>query len=203
VVLPAVVDAFAERWWRLPPRGRTLAITLLCATLLLAGHGYVARVQTRWGGTPRRALIAVDDATIGERPHLRAVRLPPAMVPPDAPQALAPDVRLTLALPRGAVLTRAHVSPRGPAVGLDPDLRVVPLPIEPGLAIAPGSVVDVWVLAAAPGRSQRVASRRPVVGVASDDGDDPVALVGLAASEVGAALRGLTDGRVLLTQAPP
>lgn len=202
IVLPAAIDRCSERWWRLPPRVRLLAIALLGGALLLAVHSHVARVQARWGGPPRRALIAVDDATIGDHPQLRAVRLPPAMVPPDAPQSLEPDARLALALPRGAVLTRAHVSPRGAAVGLDPDLRVVPLPIASGVDIKPGSVVDVWVLDTAPGSSRRVASRRPVVGVTDDD-DDPTALVGLETSEVGAALRGLTDGRVLLTQAPP
>lgn len=172
--------------------------------VLVAVNAYVARVQARWGGPPRRALIAVDDASVGERPDLRVVLLPPAMVPRDAPQALEPDVRLALALPAGAVLTRAHVSPRGPAVGLDPHLRVVPLPVEPGLDISAGGRVDVWVLAAAPGRAQRVARRRPVVGVAADDDADQLtALVGLATHEVAAALRGLADGQVLLTHAPP
>ncbi|CAN5892844.1 hypothetical protein BH23ACT10_BH23ACT10_21530 [soil metagenome] len=203
MALPALLDACSERWWRLPPRVRLLAIAALCGAVVLAAHGYVAQVQQRWGGPPRRALIAVDDVTVGGRPDLRSVLLPPAMVPPDAPRSVEPDVRLALALPKGGVLTRAHVSPRGPAVGLDPDLRVVPLPVEPGLDIGAGGVVDVWVLAATPGRSRRVASRRPVVGVTSDDGDDPTALVGLATSEVGAALRGLADGSVLLTQAPP
>lgn len=203
IALPALLDGCSERWWRLPPRARLLAGVALCAALAIAVHAYVARAQHRWGGPPRRALIAVDDVTVGSRPDLRSVLLPPAMVPPDAPRSVEPDVRLALALPKGAVLTRTHLSPRGPAVGLAPDLRVVPLPVEPGLDIAAGGVVDVWVLAATPGRSRRVASRRPVVGVTTDDGDDPTALVGLATSEVGAALRGLADGSVLLTQAPP
>ncbi|MBW3606186.1 MAG: hypothetical protein KY460_15045 [Actinobacteria bacterium] len=182
---------------------RLVVVAAACTMVLLAVHAHVARVQARWGGPPRRALIAVDDASVGARPELRAVLLPPAMVPRDAPQSLEPDVRLALALPAGAVLTRTHVSPRGPAVGLDPHLRVVPLPVESGLDITPGGRVDVWVLAAAPGRAQRVARRRPVVGVADDDADQPTALVGLATHEVAAALRGLAEGQVLLTQAPP
>ncbi len=201
--LPTAVDRWCERWWRLPPRVRVLLILLLLAVALIAGEARVARAQRRWGGPPRRALIAVADAHVGAKPDLRQALLPPAMVPPHALQTVAPDTRLALALPEGTVLTRAHVSPRGPAVGLDPGVRVVPLPVQPGLDIHPGGSVDVWVLAAAPGRSRRVAQRRPVVGVTTTDDDEATALVGLATGEVGATMRGLADGQVLLTQAPP
>ncbi len=201
-VLPPALDRCCERWWRMPPRIRVLALLLLVAAVLVTGQVRVARAQRRWGGPPRRALIAVTDTHVGERPSLRATLLPPAMVPPDAPQTVDPDARLALALPAGAVLTRAHVSPRGPAVGLARDLRVVSLPVQPGLDIHPGGSVDVWVLTAAPGRAHRVARQRPVVGVTTTD-DESTALVGLASAEVGGTMRALADGQVVLTQAPP
>jgi len=201
--LPAALDRCSERWWRLPPRVRVLAIVATVCCLLALDQYRVVRMRQQWGGPARRALVAVEDAHVGDHPRLRTVALPPAMVPPDAPQTVADGARLTLALPEGAVLTRAHVSPRGPAVGLDPGLRVVPLPVPPGLEIGAGARVDVWILTEGPDRSRRVAQGRAVLAVSTADGDDPVALVGLAAGEVAATVAGLAAGDVLLTQAPP
>ena len=65
------------------------------------------------------------------------------MVPAAPPRWVDSDGRLALALPAGAVLTRAHLSPEGPAAGLDPELRAVPLPVPPGLDIAVGAKVLV------------------------------------------------------------
>ena len=203
LVLPTMLDRLSERWWSLAPRMRTLLVVLVVVLLMGGGQWRIAEAQRRWGGPPRRALIAVRDVAAGQRPPLQPARLPPALVPPDAPQRIDDGVRLALALPKGAVLTRAHVSPRGPAAGLDHDLRVVPIPVDPGWDVRPGSWVDVWVLAPEPARSTLIARRRPVVAVNSTDGDDRSALVGLAASEVAAVMRGLVDGQVLLTQAPP
>lgn len=200
--LPAALDRCSERWWRLSPRLRALSVVLAFCSLLAVDQWRLAEAQQRWGGPPRRALVAVDHAHVGDRPALRAASLPPAMVPPDAPQRIGDDARLALALPKGAVLTRAHVSPRGPAVGLDPGLRVVPLPVPPGLDIGAGARVDVWVLTDGPDRSRRVARGRTVLTVAAGD-EDPVALIGLAAGEVAATVAGLAAGDVLLTQAPP
>jgi len=201
--LPAALDRCSERWWRLPPRVRALALVLAACSLLALDQWRVAQAQQRWGGPARRALVAVEHAHVGDHPALRAVSLPPAMVPPGAPQRIADDARLALALPEGAVLTRAHMSPRGPAVGLDPGLRVVPVPVPPGLDIGAGARVDVWVLTDAPDRSRRVARGRMVLAVSAADDEDPVALIGLAAGEVAATVAGLASGDVLLTQAPP
>ena len=201
--LPAALDRCSERWWRLPARLRVLTIVLAVCSLLALDQWRVAHTQQRWGGPARRALVAVEHAHVGDHPAVRAVSLPPAMVPPAAPQRIADDVRLALALPEGAVLTRAHVSPRGPAVGLDPGLRVVPLPVPPGLDVVAGARVDVWVLTDGPGHSRRVARGRSVLAVSTADDEDPVALIGLAAGEVAATVAGLASGDVLLTQAPP
>lgn len=201
VALPAALDRCSERWWRLSPRTRMVVMLAVLAALLISSELRVAYARDRWGGPPRRALVAVHDTAVGQQPRVRAVRLPPALVPPDAPQQVAGGARLAFALPEGAVLTSGHLSSRGPAAGLPADLRVVPLPTDPGWDVRAGGQVDVWALAAA-GRSMRIAERRPVVAVTSDD-DKPSALVGLAADEVAAVMRGLADGEVMLTHAPP
>jgi hypothetical protein len=199
--LPAALDRCSELWWRLTPRARMAVAVLALAALVLVCELRVAQARERWGGPPRRALIAVRDSAVGEPPQVRAVRLPPAMVPPDAPQQISADGRLAFALPEGAVLTRGHLSARGPAAGLRSDLRVVPIPAEPGWNVRAGGWVDVWTLAA-PGQSTQIARRRPVVAITGDE-DEPAALVGLAPTEVAAAIRGLADGQILLTHAPP
>jgi hypothetical protein len=201
--LPGVLDRASEWWWSLPARTRLVLVLIAVVAVTGVGEWRIQQARQRWGGPPRQALIAVDDAHAGQQPQLRAVMLPPAMVPDGAPRRVDDDARLALALPRGAVLTRSHLSPRGPAAGLDPELRVVPIPVDPAWDVRPGVRVDVWVLDAAPARSQRVAAGRPVVAVTGPDDGDRSALVGLAATEVADAMRGLADGRVLLTQAPP
>lgn len=200
--LPGLLDRCSERWWLLSARARHLVTVLVIAVAVAGGEWRVRRAQAVWGGPPRPALVAVEAAAIGDPPRVRAVRLPPALVPPGAPREVEGDARLALALPEGAVLTRAHLSPRGPAVGLPAGLRVVPLPVPAGPGIAPGGRVDVWTLTAVPGVSERVAVGRPVVAVSGED-DERVALVGLSTTEVAAAMRGLADGEVLLTHAPP
>lgn len=201
LALPPALDRCSEQWWRLPARARALLVLLAVTTLVAGGEVRVAQVRDRWGGPPRRALIAVDDGTVGQAPRVRPVRLPPALVPPDAPQHVDDRARLAFALPEGSVLTRGHLSPRGPAAGLPPDLRVVPVPVDPGWDVRSGGWVDVWALASA-GRSTRIAQRRPVVAVLSED-DDPSALVALATGEVAAVMGGLAEGQILLTHAPP
>jgi len=201
VALPAALDRCSEQWRRLPPRGRMAVGVLAFAVVLVGCELRIAQARDRWDGPPRRALIAVQDSAVGQPPQVRAVRLPPAMVPPDAPQQVGDDARLAFALPRGAVLTRGHLSARGPAAGLPSDLRVVPIPADPGWDIRAGGWVDVWALASS-GQSTQIARRRPVVAMTADD-DEPSALVGLAPGEVAAAVRGLADGQILLTHAPP
>jgi hypothetical protein len=199
--LPAALDRCSELWWGLSPRTRT-ALGLVAVALMLVGCELrVAQVRSAWGGPPQRALVAVQDGPVGARPRVRAVRLPPALVPPDAPQEVEDGARLAFALPEGAVLTRGHLSARGPAAGLPDDLRVVAIPIDPGWHIHAGGRVDVWALAT-PGQSRRIARQRPVVAVTGDD-NRPSALVGLGATEVSATMRGLVEGDIVLTHAPP
>lgn len=199
--LPAPVDRACEQWWRLPPRARAALLVLAVVALVTAAEVRVAHARSAWGGPPRQALIAVRDTMVGEHPQVRSVDLPPALVPPDAPQRVADDARLAFALPQATVLTRAHLTARGPAAGLPAELRVVPMPVDPGWDVRSGGWVDVWALTAS-GTTTRIAVHRPVVAVLTED-DPPTALVGLADDEVAAAMRGLAGGQILLTHAPP
>ena len=201
VALPAVFDRCSEHWWRMSPRTRGALLLLAVIALVITGEVRVALVRAQWEGPPRRALVATADVAVGQVPQVRPVHLPPALVPDDAPQRVADGARLAFALPEGTVLTRSHLSARGPAAGLAHDLRVVPVPVDPGWDVRAGGWVDVWTLSSSAG-SARIAEHRPVLAVLSDD-DPPSALIGLATTEVAAAMRGFANGEVLLTHAPP
>jgi hypothetical protein len=99
------------------------------------------------------------------------------------------------------VLTAAHLDARGPAAGLSPGSRAVPVPVETSWGVVSGGRVDVWVLGAEGEAARRVARGVPVLDVA-DDGSTRTALVGLAEDEVGPATQGLAAGGVLLIHAP-
>lgn len=202
-VLPAPVDRASEWWAGLPPRGRTAVVVLLAVALALGVAARVRAAEQRWGGAPVAALVAASDLPVGSDPagHLRRVQLPPGALPPRALTAVAPGAVLALALPEGAVLTRAHLDPRGPAAGLPAGLRALPVPVEEGWAVAVGGWVDVWVLGAGDAPSRLVARSRPVLELRLEP--TPTALVGLAVDEVRGATEGLALGRLLLAHAPP
>jgi Flp pilus assembly protein CpaB len=200
--LPRPFDALSERWAALPPRARLATALTLVAVTAAAFHLYVTRVDARWGGAPVDVLVAVEDLPVGAAPQpLRRVPYPPAAVPPGAVTAAPEGSALALGLPAGSVLTDAHLDPRGPAAGLDPALRALPVPVEDGWGIVPGGWVDVWVLAA-DDPATLIARSRPVLEV-REDGRSATALVGLRADEVESATAGLAMGRVLLAHAPP
>lgn len=201
--LPRPLDAVSEHWSRLRPRVRLLAVCLAVVVVALALDARIHAVESRWGGPPATVLVATRDLAVGDSPAgaLRTVGVPPALAPADALDAAADDAILALALPRGAVLTTAHVSARGPARGLSPSLRVVPLPVQPGWGVVGGGWVDVWTVGGGEAASQHVASARPVVGVRRDT-TGLTALVGLRAEEVEAVTAALAVGDVLLTHAP-
>lgn len=199
--LPRSLDRLAEWWAGRPPRARVAVIALAVVLVIGVTETRVRTAEQRWGGEPVTALIATRDLGVGEEvTDLRRMRLPPRAVPPRAVTDVAPDSRLSVSLPEGAVLTEAHVDVRGPAAGLTDDLRAVPVPIEDGWGIVAGGWVDVWLLADATRDGQLVASTRPVLEVRDDR--RPTALVGLAASEVELVTQGLGTGRLLLTHVP-
>lgn len=201
-VLPAPLDAAARRWSRVPPRVRALMVLVVVLGLLLATEVRVQHAEARWGGAPVTAWVATSDVGVGEVPELRRVRLPPGALPAQPVQRVSDVGPLTLALPEGAVLTQRHVSPVGPAVGLPPGSRLVPVPVDDGWAVAAGSRVDVW-MAEADGSTSLVAAARPVLEVRGGDGSGGLtALVAVEAGDVTALARGLGDGTVLLSHTP-
>lgn len=203
--LPRPVDSVAERWSRVRPRLRAL---VLLAVAVAAGAWVQARIaaaEARFGGPPVAVLVAEQDVAVGSVPVVVRVELPPVAVPPGAvpaDPAGAARAPVSLALPRGAILTRAHTDPRGPSAGLPPGQRVVPVPVEAGWGVAAGGWVDVWVLGAGDRPARLVARSAPVVEVRGDGGPQ-TALLGLATGEVAAVTGGLAVGSVLLTHAPP
>jgi hypothetical protein len=90
---------------------------------------------------------------------------------------------------------------QGPAAGLPPGMRALPVPVDTGWGVVAGGWVDVWVLAD-DGPEGAVARSRPVLEIRADD-LAPTALIGLDDAEVAAVTRGLTAGKVLLAPAPP
>ena len=202
LTLPRALDTISDRWSGLAPRMRTMAGGLLVLLVLFGFDARSRAVDDRWGGRPRSVVVATADLQVGDAlDDVTTAQLPPAVVPPDALAAVDETAVLSLALPRGAVVTRAHVDRRGAAVGLEQDMRAVPIPTEPGWGVVEGGWVDVWTLGTGDEASALVASGRPVVDVVRDAAG-LTSLVGLAEDEVAAVTSGLALGRVLLAHAP-
>lgn len=202
--LPRPLDAASERWSALRPRVRLLVAVVAVSALAGGVQARVQAAENRWGGAPVRVLIATEDLPVGAPvTAVRRVPLPPAVVPARAvTEVPASDAALALALPEGAVLTAAHLDPRGPAAGLDERLRAVPVAVQDGWVVTAGGWVDVWVLGAGDQLATLVARARPVLEVRTE-GAGTTALVGLDGDEeVGAATEGLALGRLLLAHAP-
>lgn len=174
---------------------------LVLLTVLNSIDARVRTVDARWGGAPVPALVAAEDGPVGASPVVRRVALPPAAVPGDAATELPDDVTLALPLPRGAVVTHAHLDARGPGAGLPAGLRAVPIPVEPGWGVTVGGWVDVWVLGGGEAPARQVAAVRPVIELRDDTGVS-TALIGLEPDEVREVTTGLSIGRVLLAHAP-
>jgi hypothetical protein len=202
---PRPLDALAEGWGRLRPRVRVVVVLATLLALATATQARVRAAEQRWGGAPITVLVAEHALPVGAlATGLRRVELPPRAVPPDPapPDATEAGAVLALALPEGAVLTRSHLDPRGPAAGLAPDLRALPIPVADGWGVAAGGWVDVWVLGSGESPAALVARSRPVLEVRGED-SERTALVGLHAGEVGSTTAGLALGQVLLAHAPP
>jgi Flp pilus assembly protein CpaB len=200
--LPRPLDAAAEGWAGLPPRLRLAAFVLALIALVGAMQARISHVEARWGGPPVDVLVAGEELHAGTAPaHLRRVQLPPAAVPPHALREAPAGEVLTTTLPEGAVLTRGHLHPRGPAAALGSDRRAVPIPVEDTWGVAPGGWVDLWMLGGDGRPASRIATGRRVLEV-SGDAHEATALVELHVDEVGPAGAGLALGRLLLAHAP-
>ena len=202
IALPSLVDAVLERWARVPPRPRALLMLLATLGMITVMQHRVALAEARWGGMPVVVLRAAEDLPAGApAARLRPVALPPAALPSRVVRHPPDGAVLSLPLPAGSVLTEAHLDPRGPTANLPDDVRAVPVPVETGWQVEPGSWVDVWVLGAGDVPSRLVARARAVLQVRRDEGTR-TALVALRDDEVGPVTEGLALGKVLLTHAP-
>lgn len=190
--LPRLLDAFVERWWRLPPRVRVgIGLLVAVAALALVGRGATA---SPWG-PPRTVLIAATDLATGQAltPGVTtSASWPAALVPDDALSAddlVAPagDVRVAGPILAGSVLAHRHVV-TGIAGLVDDGQAAVPVPVD-GLPprVVAGDLVEV-VATSPDGVGQRVASAARVLaldggflwlGVPADR-VDPVAAAGAA-----------------------
>lgn len=182
-----------------------MRIVVIVTAVVAAGAATEVRVRAahaRWGGPPVAAWVAVEGAGVGETPQLRRVRLPPRALPSAFLRGEPPGTPLTMALPAGAVLTEAHVAPAGPAVGIAPDARLVPVPVDEGWSVTAGGAVDVWVRDDTGGSATLVATRQAVMDVRVDESGDLTALVVIGADEVPAVASGLARGAVWLSHVP-
>lgn len=203
VALPRPLDRLADAWAALGPRPRLLIAALAIAVGVAGGEARVIAAEQRWGGPAVEVFVATSDLPAGGVPQVATVTVPPALVPPRASGPPADDAVLALPLPEGSVLTDQHLDPAGPAAGLDPTLRVLPLPVEEGWGVTAGGWVDVWVLGVGDQPAELVAVARPVIALEVEETGKPTALIGVAADEVGPTTTGLALGRVVLAHAPP
>ncbi|HVM14576.1 MAG TPA: hypothetical protein VM287_09660 [Egibacteraceae bacterium] len=201
--LPRPLDAVSERWSRLRPRVRALVVAAAVAMTGAAVDAHVRSLQSAWGGPAVDVVVTTRSLAVGDALEgLRTVAVPPPLAPPDAVTPAQARGVVSLPVPAGAVVTRAHLDPRGPAAGLPAGLRAVPVPSEAGWGVQAGGWVDVWTLGGGEEPSALVAQGRPVLDVIEDPGG-LTSLVGLSASEAEAVTAGLAVGRVLLAHAPP
>ena len=200
--LPAPLDRCSDWWSARRPRVR-LALALLALSVLVTVTGLrVAAVERRWGGPPQRVLVAAELIPVGAvQLPVEVRRLPPGVVPDDALAQLPPDAVVAMALPRGAVVTRAHLDRQGPGSALPADQRAVPVPVDEGWAVEPGGFADVWRAADHDGAPQLLVEAAPVLGV--HEGDlQTVALIGIPERGVAEVAAVAGTGEVLLTHSP-
>jgi hypothetical protein len=195
VVFPRGLDRLSERWWSVRPRRRALAITIVVATVALAGP---ARLLASPHGPPTPVLLAARDLPVGH--ELSPDDLRPAAWPQDlVPDGATSESRGTVTgpLPRGAVVTTAHLAPPGSGVAAAiPEGRAaVTIQAELLPPLPAGAHIDL-VAPDADGAPQVVASAATVVTldgelvwVAVDPAEAPAVAAATARGQVVAILR--------------
>jgi pilus assembly protein CpaB len=139
--LPAPLDRLAEAWWRATPRARTAVAVAGATTLVTLGVGQAASSPY---GPPTTVQVAVRDLAVGELAapgDLRRTSWPRDLVPEDAVDA--PGGTLRAPLPRGAVLTGAHLGGGGPAADLPAGRVAVPIAHDALPVLDPGTRLDL------------------------------------------------------------
>lgn len=126
--LPRLLDRASDRWWGLPPRARLWLAGLVIAVLTLA----LVLPRAQLGAATTEVAVAVRDLPAGHEvgaDDLRVQRWPVELAPPAASGRTASGT-LTSALPRGSVLTDAHLGDGGLGALLDTGRAAVALPVE-------------------------------------------------------------------------
>lgn len=193
LALPGVLDALAERWWRLPPRARTVvAGVVVLLVLALVGRG---ATTSPWG-SPREVLVAATELDAGQSltpDRVRQATWPAALVPHDAltPDDLPTDARLQAVTTAGTVLTRRHVV-AGIAGLVRAGQAAVAVPLDGLPSVIPGDRVDV-VSTTPDGTGHRLASDAGVLAV-----DDGFLWLGVDRADVEAVAAAGAAGRLTL-----
>ena len=150
--LPAALDRWSERWWALSPRVR-LSSAVAAALLVVIGFAIAD------GSEPSTAvLVTTRDLAAGDPvdpASVTVVERPAGTVPEGALRGLPQGAESLGPIPRGAVLTRVHLTEAGLAATVAAGRVATAVPAEalpPG--IAPGQHVDL--LAGTPDGQTRV-----------------------------------------------
>lgn len=195
VALPPALDRLSERWWSLRPRHRALAVVVLAAVVVLVGP---VRLVASPHGPPTSVLVATRDLPVGH--ELVADDLRPATWPRDlVPDGATTEARGTVTgpLPRGGVVTSAHLAPPGSGVAAAvPTGRVaVTIPADLLPPLPAGAHLDL--VAPDPDGLPRVAASSAtvvavegeLVWVAVDPPEGPAVAAAAARGQVVAILR--------------
>lgn len=194
--MPAPIDGALEGWWRLPPRLRTLAATLLLVGLVAATA--VRASRSPWGA-PRPVVVATSDALAGQSLDAAAPVLadrPGDLVPPDAVSTM-PEGLLARDIAAGAVVTGDHVT-AGLADLLEPGEVALPLDTELP-AMPPHARLDVLGLGfdgtgQRLGRARLLARDEPWTWIAMDADDAAAVAAARATGGVHVAVVATTRG---------
>lgn len=182
--LPAWVDRGSERWWRLAPRTRALAIATLLLAGLAAGVGQAA--SSPWG-PPVTVTVAARDLAVGEvltAGDLRRTGWPRDLVPDGAVDAAPSGDTVVAPVAAGTVLTEHHLSVAGLGAMVAEDQAAVAVPIELVPAAMPAMRLDL-VAVDLDGRGVRLAADATVLSI--DPAHVWVAVQRTAAPDVAAA----------------
>jgi hypothetical protein len=139
--LPPALDRLAEWWAAAPPRLRTLCAVGLVVAVVAAG---IAQAAASPYGPPVTVHVATRHLEVGATltdDDVRRVSWPSTLVPDGA--EVVPEGVLRAPLPRGAVLTDAHLGSGGPAADVPVGRVAIPIATETLPAVEPGTALDL------------------------------------------------------------
>lgn len=139
--LPPALDHVSEWWAAAPPRLRTLCGVGVAVAILAAG---IAQAAASPYGPPVTVHVATRHLEVGatlSAEDVRRVAWPSSLVPDGA--EVVPSGVLRAPLPRGAVLTDAHLGSGGPAADVPAGRVAVPIATGSLPSVEPGTALDL------------------------------------------------------------